>query len=99
MFRKIAIALVASSLIAGPVFAQTGTTTNTAAPAAVTGKADVKTPAASVKTDAKVSAKPAAKVKHVKKAKKAKKHVSLKAHKTHHVAKLIKKTKKTQHRA
>lgn len=96
MFRKIAIALVASSLIAGPVFAQTSTTT---APAAVSGKADVKTPAASVKTDAKVSAKPAAKVKHVKKAKKAKKHVSLKAHKTHHVAKLSKKAKKIQHRA
>ncbi|HEY1154096.1 MAG TPA: hypothetical protein VGE73_09610 [Pseudolabrys sp.] len=98
MFRKIAIALVASSLIAGPVFAQTSTSTTTA-PAAVSGKADVKTPAASVKTDAKVSAKPAAKVKHVKKAKKAKKHVSLKAHKAHHVAKLSKKAKKIQHRA
>lgn len=95
MFRKIAIALVASSLIAGPVFAQT----NTTAPAAVSGKADVKTPAATAHTGAKVSAKPAAKVKHVKKAKKAKKHVSLKAHKTHHVAKLSKKTKKIQHRA
>jgi len=97
MFRKIAIALVASSLIAGPVFAQTNTTTT--APAAVTGKADVKTPAATAKTGAKVSVKPAAKVKHVKKAKKAKKHVSLKAHKTHHVAKLMKKAKKSQHRA
>ncbi len=68
MFRKIAIALVASSLIAGPVFAQTNATP---APSAVTGKADVKTPAATAKTDAKVSAKPAAKVKHAKKAKKA----------------------------
>lgn len=95
MFRKIAIALVASSLIAGPVFAQTSTT----APAAVTGQANVKTPAATATTGAKVSVKPAAKMKHVKKAKKAKKHVSLKAHKTHHVAKLSKKAKKIQHRA
>ena len=96
MFRKIAIALVASSLIAGPVFAPASATT---APAAVSGKADVKTPAATANTSAKVSVKPAAKVKHVKKAKKAKKHVSLKAHKTHHVAKLSKKAKKIQHRA